>query len=117
MAEISPAAPTIDGVLLTFGIASITTGIVLCAFGMTRMGRAIRYVPYPVVGGFLAATGCLILLGAVRVITGHPLEFSTLSHFSDPLIFKKLAAACVMALVLYMTWHRSRSSFGLPAIL
>ena len=44
--------------------------IVLCGFGVTRMGRAIRYVPYPVVGGFLGATGCLILLGAIRVITG-----------------------------------------------
>ena len=44
---------------------------------MTRMGRAIRYVPYPVVGGFLGATGCLILLGAVRVITGHRLQFGT----------------------------------------
>jgi SulP family sulfate permease len=36
------------------------------------MGRAIRYVPYPVVGGFLGATGCLILLGAIRVIRPSP---------------------------------------------
>jgi SulP family sulfate permease len=29
----------------------------------------------------------------------------------------ELAAACAMALVLYLTWHRSRSTFGLPVIL
>ena len=29
----------------------------------------------------------------------------------------ELAAACAMAVVLYLTWHRSRTSFGLPAIL
>jgi hypothetical protein len=84
---------------------------------MTRMGRAIRYVPYPVVGGFLGATGLLILLGAIRVITGHRLQFATLDQFANLLTVSELSAACAMALVLYLTWHRSRTSFGLPAIL
>jgi SulP family sulfate permease len=112
-----PSAPVLPAVLITLAVATVLTGVVLCCFGMTRMGRAIRYVPYPVVGGFLGATGCLILLGAVRVITGQQLQFATLGQFEDLLNLSKLAAACVMAIVLYLTWHRSRSSFGLPAIL
>ena len=117
MLATDPSAPVLPAVLITLAMTTVLTGVVLCCFGMTRMGRAIRYVPYPVVGGFLAATGCLILLGAVRVITGHSLHFDTLGRFVDPLALSKLGAACAMALVLYMTWHRSRSSFGLPAIL
>ena len=113
----NPSAPLLAPVLITLALATILTGVVLCGFGMTRMGRAIRYVPYPVVGGFLGATGCLILLGAVRVITGQRLQFATLGQFGDLLTLSKLAAACAMALILYLTWHRSRSSFGLPAIL
>jgi SulP family sulfate permease len=109
----SPMAP----VLITLGLASIATGIVLCCFGVTRLGRAIRYVPYPVVGGFLGATGCLILLGGIRVITGMRLQFATLDHFANLLTLSELGAACVMALILYLTWHRSRSPFGLPVIL
>ena len=70
-----PAAPLLAPVIITLALASLATGIVLCGFGVTRMGRAIRYVPYPVVGGFLGATGCLILLGAIRVMTGHRLQF------------------------------------------
>src|ERR1700733_15373704 len=112
-----PFAPLLAPVLITLALATVTTGIVLCCCGMTRMGRAIRYVPYPVVGGFLGATGCLVLLGAVRVITGQRLQFATLGQFENLLTLYKLAAAGVMALVLYMTWHRSRSSFGLPVIL
>jgi sulfate permease, SulP family len=112
-----PSAPLLAPVLMTLALATILTGVVLCCFGMTRMGRAIRYVPYPVVGGFLGATGFLILLGAVRVITGHRLQFATLGQFENLTTLSQLAAACVMALVLYMTWHRSRSAFGLPAIL
>jgi sulfate permease, SulP family len=116
MAAHSPASP-LAPVLITLGFASILTGLVLCCCGVTRMGRAIRYVPYPVVGGFLGATGCLILLGGIRVITGYRLQFSTLGQFANPLTLSELAAACVMALALYLTWHRSRSPFGLPMIL
>jgi SulP family sulfate permease len=81
------------------------------------MGRAIRYVPYPVVGGFLGATGCLLVFGAIRVITGQRLQLATLDRFANMLTLSELAAACAMALVLYLAWHRSRSTFGLPAIL
>ncbi len=114
MLVVDPTAPLLPAVLITLAVTTILTGIVLCCFGMTRMGRAIRYVPYPVVGGFLAATGCLILLGAVRVITGQTLQLATIT---DPQNLSKLGAACIMALVLYMTWHRSRSAFGLPMVL
>jgi SulP family sulfate permease len=112
-----PSAPLLGPVLLTLAATTIVTGIVLCGFGLTRIGRAIRYVPYPVVGGFLGATGCLILLGAIRVITGHRLQLATLDQFINLLTMSELAAACAMALVLYLTWHRSRSSLGLPVIL
>jgi SulP family sulfate permease len=74
-------------------------------------------VPYPVVGGFLGATGLLIVLGAVRVITGQPLQFATLGRFAYVVPLSELSAALAMALILYLTWHRSRSAFGLPAIL
>jgi SulP family sulfate permease len=117
IAATNPSASVLAPVLITLALATVLTGIALCGFGMTRMGRAIRYVPYPVVGGFLGATGCLILLGAVRVITGQRLQFATLDQFENLLTLSKIAAACVMAFILYMTWHRSRSSFGLPAIL
>src|SRR3979490_1482295 len=111
------SVPQLAPILITFGIASIATGIVLCGFGVTRLGRAIRYVPYPVVGGFLGATGLLIVLGGIRVITGHQLQFGTLDRFANIVTLSELSAACAMALILNLTWHRSRHSFGLPIIL
>jgi SulP family sulfate permease len=117
MISVNPSASLLAPTLITLGLAAFLTGLVMCAFGITRMGRAIRYVPYPVVGGFLGATGCLILLGAVRVITGHRLQFATLGEFAATNTLFELGAAAVMAVVLYLTWHRSRSPVGLPLIL
>ena len=88
MAAHDPSAPILGPVLITFGFASLATGLVLCGFGMTRMGRAIRYVPYPVVGGFLGATGCLILLGSIRVVTGMR------AAVCDPRPFREHADGC-----------------------
>jgi SulP family sulfate permease len=117
MAATNPSAPLLAAVLITLALSGVVTGIALCGFGVTRVGRAIRYVPYPVVGGFLGATGCLIVFGAIGVITGHRLQFATLDRFANVLNLSELAAACAMALVLYLTWHRSRNSLGLPVIL
>ncbi|UWU76911.1 SulP family inorganic anion transporter [Bradyrhizobium huanghuaihaiense] len=113
----SPSAPLLSPVLITLGLSTVLTGVALCGLGLTRMGRAIRYVPYPVVGGFLGATGLLIVMGAIRVITDHPVQFATVLHFTNGTTLLELGAACAMALVLYLTWHRSRSPFGLPIIL
>ncbi|WP_245321662.1 SulP family inorganic anion transporter [Bradyrhizobium sp. LTSPM299] len=113
----NPSAPLLAPVLITLGLSTVITGLVLCGLGLTRMGRAIRYVPYPVVGGFLGATGLLIVLGAIRVITDHPVQFSTLFRFTNLITVSELCAAGAMALVLYLTWHRSRTPLGLPIIL
>lgn len=117
MTSLDPSAALLGPVLMTLALSAILTGIVLCGFGVTRMGRAIRYVPYPVVGGFLGATGCLIVLGAVRVITGHAVRWTSLDQFANFLNLSELTAAFAMALLLYLTWHRSRNSLGLPIIL
>ena len=114
---VDPGAPVLAPVIMTLALSAVITGIALCGLGLTRMGRAIRYVPYPVVGGFLGATGYLILLGGIRVIAGMPLQLATLSKFTNPLTLSELAAAGAMAMMLYLIWHRSRSPFGLPVIL
>jgi len=51
---------------LMFG--AVATGGALMALGHFRMGRWIRYIPYPIVAGFLAATGWLLFNGALRLI-------------------------------------------------
>lgn len=112
-----PAAPLLGPVLLTLSMATIITGVILCSMGLTRIGRAIRYVPYPVIGGFLGATAFLIALGGVRVIADRPIRFDTLMSLADPMTVYQLLAGSALALAIYLIWHRSRNPLALPAIL
>jgi SulP family sulfate permease len=117
IAATDPSAPLLGPVLLTLSAATIITGLALCSLGLTRIGHAIRYVPYPVIGGFLGATALLIALGGIRVITGLSVRFDTLPSFTNPMTVYELLAGCALAFTIYLTWHRSRNPLALPAIL
>ncbi len=66
--------------MIVVALSTALTGILLLGLGLARAGGAIRFVPYPVIGGFLSATGWLMVSGAVRVITDHGLSLSTLER-------------------------------------
>jgi sulfate permease, SulP family len=103
--------------LIMVGVATAVTGILLCALGYAKAGRAIRFVPYPVIGGFLGATGWFMISGAIQLITDHRLTLATIEIFSDYLIVAKLAAGLVVAFMLEALLSRWTNAFVLPAIL
>ena len=76
-------------VLIVIALATAATGVLLCFLGFSRAGRAIRFIPFPVMGGFLGATGWLMILGAIQVITDQRLTFATLGEFSGAPIVSK----------------------------
>ncbi|SAL02957.1 sulfate transporter [Caballeronia fortuita] len=81
-------------VLVLIAASSLTTGALLFALAHWKRGNAIQYIPFPVIGGFLAGTGLLLLEGALRVLTDAPVSAAT------PAIFMALPwLASVPALV------------------
>ena len=63
-------------VMLAISVATLFTGLLLFALGAFRMGVWLRFIPYPVIGGFLAASGWLLVTGGIEVMTGVALGFS-----------------------------------------
>jgi SulP family sulfate permease len=104
-------------VLIVIALATAATGIVLCLLGLSRTGRSIRFIPYPVIGGFLGATGWLMILGAIQVITDQRLTLATLGEFTSALMLSKLGAALAIAVALHVLLSRWTSAFVLPSIL
>jgi len=104
-------------VMIVVALATALTGLLLWGLGLTRAGGAIRFIPYPVIGGFLSATGWLMVSGAVRVITDHRLSLATLGTLLAPITLAQIAAAAFVALALYLGLRRARNPFVLPGIL
>lgn len=105
-------------VVIIMALSAALSGILLLGLGLARAGGAIRFIPYPVIGGFLGATGCLMVSGAVRVITDHGVLLSNLDALIEPISLAKLLAACVIAVAIYLgvRWRKD-SPYVLPAIL
>src|SRR5262249_39071715 len=71
---------TLEPTLILMALSSTLVGLLLCGLGLGRAGRAIRFVPYPVIGGFLGATGWLMVSGASQVITDLGLAFANVNE-------------------------------------
>ena len=105
-------------VMIVMALSAALAGILLFGLGLARAGGAIRFVPYPVVGGFLGATGWLMVNGAARVVADKGLSVSTIGTFLDPSVMAKLAATAAIALALYFGLRRRGDSpYVLPGIL
>jgi sulfate permease, SulP family len=48
-------------VVVLVGLSTVGTGVVAYGMGRMRLGYLVRYVPLPVISGFLAATGVLLI--------------------------------------------------------
>jgi SulP family sulfate permease len=51
-------------------LTSIISGLFFVIIGGFKLSRFVRFIPYPVVGGFIAGTGLLLVQGAINVLLG-----------------------------------------------
>ena len=65
-------------------LVSLLTGVVLYLLGRFKMGDLLQYIPYPVIGGFLAGSGWLLAVGALRVMVGHSLTLASVPELFTP---------------------------------
>ncbi|MEH0071281.1 SulP family inorganic anion transporter [Pannonibacter sp. Pt2-lr] len=57
-------------ILAILGVSTLVTGVMFLLFGRLRLGTLVRFLPYPVIAGFLSGTGWLLIEGALVMVTG-----------------------------------------------
>jgi SulP family sulfate permease len=107
----------LEPTLIAIALATALTGVLLCILGFTHAGRAIRFVPYPVIGGFLGATGWLLVTGAIQVVAGQKPMLTNIGSFADQGVVLKLAAATLVAIALHVLLRRFKSPLIMPGVL
>jgi len=107
----------IQTAMLIFTAATLLSGALLYGLGACRWGSYFRFVPYCVVGGFLAAAGWLLIAGGVQMTTGRTLALSSLTTKWTGSEIAKLASALAVLLVLLAVRRWIRSAFAIPVAL
>ena len=110
----------VRAVMLLFSAATVVSGALLLGIGLSRRGALLRFVPYFVSAGFLAATGVLMIAGGVRM-TGVRLgpriaDVDLAGALGSPSAARLAIAVAVLALLLALK-RRVKSALALPAAL
>jgi SulP family sulfate permease len=105
-------------VTVTFALiaGTLITGVTLYAFGLFRAGRWIRFVPYPVIAGFMAASGWLLAAGGIRILTGAPVSLELFQQLARGQHARQLAAGLVFGVAILLI-KRVNHPLAFPALL
>lgn len=104
-------------VLACANVAAFAAGAVFYGLGAFRLGGLMRFIPFPVIGGFLAGSGLLILMGAVPVLTGLALPQVDAALLAEPFRIARWLPGLAFGLLLLVLMRRYRHPLLVPALL
>lgn len=97
-------------------LTTLVVGAITSLLGVFRLSRFIRYIPYPVVGGFLAGSGWLVFVGGIDAIAGSRFIDAPVTLLSDPsMLGRVLSAAGLLAAIALVGRLSAGWRLALPA--
>ncbi len=70
--EMTQKGVTGESALLMIALVSLMCGVLQVGFGLAGLGRLIKYMPFPVVSGYLSGVGLIIIISQVPKFLGVP---------------------------------------------
>ena len=98
-------------------VVTILCGVVFSALGTFRLGNLVRFVPYPVVGGFLAGTGWLLFKGGIYVASGIEVHLRTIGLMLHSEALKHTLTALAFGLILLFAVRLVKKPLVIPVVL
>lgn len=82
------AALTPDSIMPILALTALLAALLQIFYGAIGGGRLIKFIPYPVVSGYLSGVGVLIALGQLPKIFGLPKGTPLAQGISSPMLWK-----------------------------
>ncbi len=104
-------------VVAVMTITAVAAGVFLLLLGQFKLGNLVRFLPYPVIGGFLAGTGLLLVRGSITVMSSLPVDLTDLKPIfgTDPL--EKWLPGMIFAVLLALLMRRRNHLLLIPSML
>ena len=104
-------------VVVMVTITSVVSGLLFVFVGAFKLSRFVRFMPYPVVGGFVAGTGLLLTQGALGVMTGKPPSLADLNILFHPENLLLWIPGVLFGATVLIASRRSKHFLTYPALL
>ena len=111
----TPAGPDVPLILAFTMLTIFMAGVFQVAMSIGHIGRILKYLPFPVLAGFINGASLLVLLSALRPFIGLP-NAANLEGFLHDLAAAPLEATALYgALFAVVAGHCYRHDFASPA--
>ena len=101
-------------IIVAIMISTLVAGLFLILLGKLKLGNLVRYIPYPVTGGFFAGIGYIFVEGGLTVASGREPTFAA---FSEAEFIQLITPAAVLALCLIIGKMFRDNRLSVPGIL
>lgn len=104
-------------VIMMIMITTAGAGVVLMILGTLKLGRLVRYIPYPVMGGFFAGIGFLFVKGGIGVASTVSVSIDNLDQLFSTSVLLLVFPALMFAVALYWAQRRINHWAVFPVLL
>ena len=98
-------------------VVTLLTGIVFVVIGTLKLGNLIRFVPYPVVGGFIAGAGWLLLKGGLYVASGVEVHLGTFGSMTERETLTHWLPALAFGVIMFLAVRLVKKPLVIPIVL
>ncbi|MBF0128215.1 MAG: SLC26A/SulP transporter family protein, partial [Magnetococcales bacterium] len=111
----APIAP--EQVLLLLAVVGLFSGAMQVLFGVLGGGKVIKFIPYPVVSGYLSGVGMLIFISQVPKLLGWPKGTDPWQGLTDPALWQWSGIVVGLVTIVGMSQaHRITKAIPAPII-
>ena len=104
-----------DQVLLSLLLISTLAGVLQIGFGLSRLGELIKYMPYPVVSGYLSGVGLIIIASQLPKWLGVTGNHGVWFALTSPEQWR-MPSLIVGAVAMALMWLAPRITARVPAV-
>jgi len=102
-------------VTLIMVLSALLSGVIFFAIGHWRLTGLVQYIPYPVIGGFLAGTGWLLFKGSFSVMADVPFNLTNLGLLAP--VVQLWLPGLVFAVIVFAVTMRFSHFLVMPSLI
>ena len=114
MGEMRVSTNGLATMLAIMSLSSLGVAFFFWVIGHYRLTRLLELMPYPVICGFMAGIGWLLLEAGVGIAVGEPISMGLIQALKQPENLSKLALFLAGAVVLLLAITNLRRAWALP---